>query len=241
MPMAAWLTSILLISTAFFHITIAQSFREDSTFLHEAQMHAIDLYTKNMGAQSHLYNGSEYIEYNSIAGEHPYYEAGWSDGVVFYDGEQYEHTPLLFDLSSDKVITENSNGRPLQLISGKIKYFILNGHTFVFLPEATVKEGFYDLLYNGEIKVYARRKKTLQKNISGTELEIKFKETVRYYIRKKENYILIRNKRDAFSALLDQKSELKRFARENHLRFKPNLELALTRMAQFYDQIPKQP
>ena len=239
--MAAWLTSILLISTAFFHITLAQSIREDSTFLQEAQVHAIDLYTRNMGEQSHLYNGSEYIEYYSIAGEHPYYEADWSDGVVFYDGEQYEHTPLLFDLSIDKLITENSNGRPLQLISEKIKYFILDGHTHVYLPEDKIIKGFYDLLYNGEIKIYARRKKTLQKNISGTELEIKFKETVRYYICKNENYILIRNKKDAFSALLDQKTELKRFVRENRLRFKPNLEVALTRMAQFYDQISKQP
>lgn len=241
MSIAAWLISLLLISTAFFHISHAQSIREDSTFLQEAQMHAIDLYTKNMGTQSHLFNGSEHIVYNSIAKEHPYYQADWSDGIVFYDGELYESIPLLYDLSTDKLIIENANGRPLQLISEKIKYFILDGHTHVYLPEDKIIKGFYDLLYNGEIKIYARRKKTLQKNISGTELEIKFKETVRYYLSKNENYILIRNKKDVLSALLDQKTELKRFVRENHLRFKSNLEVALTRMAQFYDQISKEP
>lgn len=241
MPMAAWLTSILLISTAFFHITIAQSIREDSTFLQEAKVHAIDLYSRNMRAQSHLFNGSEYIEYNSISGQHPYYEADWSDGVVFYDGELYERTPLLFDLSLDKLITENSNGRPLQLISEKIKYFILNGHTFVYLPENKIKEGFYDLLYNGEIKVYVRRKKALQKKVSGTALETTFEETVRYYILKKENYTLVKKKKDVFSALADHKNELKKFVHENHLRFKRNPEVALTQMAQFYDQISKEP
>ncbi len=131
MSIAAWLISFLLISPAFFPISHAQSIQEDSTFLREAEVHAIGLYSRNKRVQSHLFNGSEYIEYNSIAGEHPYYEADWSDGIVFYDGEQYEHTPVLFDLSLDKLITENSNGRPLQLISEKIKYFILNGHTFV--------------------------------------------------------------------------------------------------------------
>lgn len=241
MSIATWLIPLLLISPAFFHISHAQSIREDSTFLQEAKVHAIDLYTRNMRAQSHLFNGSEYLEYNSISGEHPYYEADWSDGIVFYDGEPYERTPLLFDLSIDKLITENSNGRPLQLISEKIKYFILNGHTFVYLPENKIKEGFYDLLYNGQIKVYARRKKSLQKKTSGSALEMKFEETVRYYILKKENYILIKRKKDVFSALADHKIELKKFVNENHLWFKRNPEVVLTRMAQFYDQISKEP
>jgi hypothetical protein len=44
-----------------------------------------------------------------------------------------------------------------------------------------------------------------------------------------------------FNALLDQKSGLKKFVRENHIRFRSNQATAMSLMARFYDQIPKQP
>jgi hypothetical protein len=176
---------LVLISTALVLPCQAQPAREDSA-PGDALTYALGLYAKNMGAQSHLYNGSEYIVYNSTAGEHPYYKSDWLDGTVFYDGERYDSVPLLYDLSTDKLITENAYGRPLQMITNKVKYFILDGHTFVYLPEAGIKEGFYDLLYAGETKVYKRTKKSLQKNISGTVLEKKFEESLQYFIHKNE-------------------------------------------------------
>jgi hypothetical protein len=232
----------LLLLTACIHAGNAQSIRGDSVFQDRSVDNAIALYAHSMGNQSHLFNGTEYIVYASSNGEHPYFNDDWTDGSVYYEGQHYGPVPLLYDLSTDKLVTENAHGAPMQLISRKIKYFTLNQHVFVNMRDSQVlKEGFYDLLYDGKTKVYAQRKKALQKNISGTELQKKFEESVRYFIYKEGSYFLVKNKKDVFTLFEDQKDPLKKFVRASHLHFRPSMETAIRQMAQFYDKTGAQP
>ena len=233
--------SLLLFSTSLLQPCLAQAVWNDSTLLKAALLNAIGVYEATMGAQSHLFNGSEYKMYSSMAGEHPYFMNDWSEGEVLYEGQRYTTVPLLYDLSGDKLITENESGRLLQLISEKVTYFILDSHTFVYLTGPKIKEGFYDRLYPGDTKIYKRIRKSLQKSISGTLLEKKFEESIQYFIYTRGNYIPARKKKDVFAALPDKSNELKKFLRENHIHFRSDPGAAMTRMARFYDQIQQQP
>ena len=127
----------------------------------------------------------------------------------------------------------------MELVSEKVERFSLLGHTFIWLePDTTTKieirSGFYDLLYDGQLKIIARRSKDLQKVLESTTLTIKFDEKVQYLILKNGTYFSVKNKASVLSALEDRKKDLKQFIARNHINFKDR-ENTLIRLAEFYE------
>ena len=72
---------ILLICGLSQHVTAQNA---DDTTLHENALNAIGVYYQNLGEESPLYNGSEYIEYAYTLQEgHPFFQV-----VDFINGKQ---------------------------------------------------------------------------------------------------------------------------------------------------------
>jgi hypothetical protein len=193
-------------------------------------------------SQSGLYNGVAFVEPPQTSYEQfPYYTTNdWLTGAVHYDGVLYENVALMYDIVSDYLITEISqNGTPIRLINEKIDYFVLNDLVFVKMDQTDLGKGFFARLYNGPTKVLVRYEKKKQEKIEDRALNIEYESKTRYYILKNEKYFSIRSKADLLKVLGDQKSELKQFIKQEHLRFTKKKEISLTKVARFYDNIPQ--
>lgn len=215
--------------------------QNDSTFVADARKNAIQLYTQSIGVQSHLFNGSEYREYVPQGDEFPYLYDDVMTGGIKYNGQVYENIPLQYDLEKDQVITSYPYGSTVQLIRSNVEYFDIEGHRFVRLDYDKVAEGFYDLLYDGKMKFYARREKQRVSRIYGNQAETYFDELVKHLILKDGVFYPVRGKRSVMALMKDRKKELKRALREKKMLFGENREKSVTLLLTRYEQITKSP
>src|SRR5262249_34328533 len=122
-------------------LSFGQTTRIDSSFVAEAKANSIARYSNSISGQSHLYNGSAYTEYISQRDEHPYFIDEWLDGTVTYDEEYYMNVPLLYDISSDRLIVDNPFSiKKVMLVNEKVAAFTIQDHRFVHLNNIEVPE-----------------------------------------------------------------------------------------------------
>jgi hypothetical protein len=232
------LTGLLLFSSLGGY---GQSTKIDTLFLTESKEKVVALYNATIQHQSRLYNGSDYIIYISKDEEHPYFGTDdWADGSIVYWEELYENVPLLYDLSSDQVIAEHERGSPIRLVQEKVQRFTILNHTFVRLlrdEKNRISDGFYDQLYNGKTKVYAKHSRTYRETLEAPRIIPHFDEGVRYYLVKDGNFHIVKSKASVIQVLGDRKSEVKSFLRKNRVRFNDDREKAIVRIAEFYDTL----
>jgi len=215
----------------------------DTAFLQATVHQAEDLYAAAVKTQMHLYNGSQYLDYDPIENEHPYFvDSDWSNGWIVYDFERYDNTPLLYNINNDKIVAEHYAGTFIDLIASKVSAFYIHGHTFRRLTPADdkrggISEGFYDILYDGKVKVIAKHTKKFIQVVQLHEYENSFEEKTHYYIVRDQNFFGVRSKKNALDILGDHKQELKTFLRSRKLSFKKQREQALIKMAAYYDTL----
>jgi hypothetical protein len=232
------LTGLLLFSSL---PGYCQTTKTDTAFLAQATTKAIALYSTTISHQSRLYNGNDYVIYLSKEEEHPYFGTDdWAYGSIVYWDELYENVPLLFDLSVDQVIVEHERGSPIRLIPEKVQRFTMMNHTFVRLlrdDKNKLADGFYDELYNGQTKVYAKYFRAYRETLEAPRIIPHFDASVRYYLVKDGNFHVVKSKGSVLQVLGDRKSELKSFLRKNRIRYNDDREKAIVRLAEFYDTL----
>ncbi|MBL7856663.1 MAG: hypothetical protein JNM57_03165 [Cyclobacteriaceae bacterium] len=188
------------------HIVFCQD-KQDTVFVQRSIQQAENLYHQSIAKQLNLYNGRDYKPYIPYGEEHPYFlKDDWTIGSIIYEADHYASIPLLFDLRSEKLLTENPfNGSMMELASSKVQQFEINGHTFVRLKQdknlSEVTEGFYELLYNGNLKLYARRKKNFQERPKGNIMQAEFDEKNKYFLFNGKAYVKVSNKSSLIKAL----------------------------------------
>jgi hypothetical protein len=237
-------TVILFIS---FLSTHGQKNLSDSLASSLAINFASDLYHKVTEGNSRLYNGIEYIDpyqRKLLDGDPYFFSDDWVDGDVFYDDQLYKNVALRYNIFSDKVVIEHSQiHTSIELIEEKIKYFIINEHLFIRLTPQEIsgplKEGFYNLLYAGESKVYVKRYKDIKEIIDQKSKTTQFLDRKKTYLFKDGQYLSISGKKSLINALVDKKNDVKRFISENRINYKKNPEPALVSIAKFYDSLDK--
>lgn len=253
-----WIFLLFFSSSTFSQLPPART-----AFLDSATRAANQLYTQTIGSNAVLYNGVEFKEY-IIRG----YDIGfpfflsddWLVGDITYCNKFFSNVYMMYDLVRDKVIIEHTYSHfKLELISEKIQRFSIpvqpspelpkgNGsddvHTFVMLVvDSTNKKiippGFYDLLYDGDVKVYAKRKKNIQ-NIRDSKTEItEYDEKILFYIYKNGTYFPVKSKSSVLNVFSERKTMIRKYLSENKIKFGENREYALKQSAKFYDESGK--
>jgi hypothetical protein len=243
------MTFLCCIQCCLSFITVAYSQHDSGTnnLTQTSLDHATAHHSQSAGAQLRLYNGSVYVGYRfSFKNGQPYFkgqEAG--TGTVLYDGILYRNVPMWYDLLSDKVIiTHHDEVSQLSLVREKVAYFILHGHTFVYLrPDSLVNTrltpGFYDLLYQGQVTLLARRINRLEQRTLPAGIERTLRLKVRYYIKRGGRYYAIKNQHALLQHLKDKKKELRQYIKQNKVEYGENQEHALVMMASYYDKLKK--
>ena len=213
----------------------------DDTTLHENALNAIGVYYQNLGEESPLYNGSEYIEYAYTLQEgHPFFQVvNFINGNVNVDGMIFHDVPMLYDIVKDQLIIQDfQKVYKINLPADRVRQFFLLGHLFVHLNASDqVKTGFYDQLYRGKISLFAKREKKILEKYSNIQIsKVVISQNV-YYIKKDGVYYTIKNKSSLFSALKSKKKEVQQYLKANDIKFKREPERAMIMAVKYYDQL----
>ncbi len=218
----------------------AQTLNADSSFLKQATQYAVGRYEQAIGGNELLYNGIEHIGYDPRLKVDPYFRSdSLKLGSIHYRDRDFV-LPMLYDLVKDVLIVEHPAGYRLELRSDQVNSFSLLGHTFVRLPanpEQAVRAGFYDVLYKGPSQLLARRTKIIRLNPTANGGYGQFEPATTYYLRRKDRYYVVKNRKTLLTALADQKKQLMVYARKQRIRFRPDLETAITTLTKQYDKL----
>jgi hypothetical protein len=240
------LDSFLLFTSCFAQGKSAQA---DTSHQASAVGHAVSVYHQAMSQQAHLFNGSEYLDYNQPKRGHQFFKTReWEDGTITYDGIVYPKLPMLYDLVKDLVVIghfdETGTSLNIRLNKERVQRFTLQGHTFVRIVgdssnSTSVAAGFYDLLYDGQVKVLAKRQKKYQQSVEDRHVILVFSSKDRYYIRVGDQYHLVKSKGSALKVFQEHRKELVRYLRQHKHNFSDDRELALVALAEQYDALTK--
>jgi hypothetical protein len=219
----------------------AQGVRGDTVFLSSSIKNTKALYEQWIGGQSHLYNGVDTKKYSDDIDEFAFYLPDWEDGSVFYDNELYVNVPLMYDQIADKLIVSHFYSHAeIELISMNVDWFSLRNHKFVHLGntalETGLEDGFYDLRYDGGIKLFVKRKKVIEEKIVMNKLESEVNTITRYFIFKDGHYYQVKKQSSVLTVLSDKKKALQAYAKQAHLDFKKSTEASIVQLVRYYDQ-----
>ena len=211
----------------------------DTLWVNQAIAHAQGVYNEHIKGESLLYSGTDFKKYIPIGDEFPYYLSDdWIEGTLVYDDQRYNNIWLYYDLSIDQVLVENYNfANTIQLVKERVHEFTLENHRFVNLMYLSNEPGFYEVLYEGKTKVYARHSKSFQSEIRFGELVNKFVKKTSYYILKENEFIPVSNKASVLQVFSDRKKEVNQAFRKYNLSFSDNKVQSLALMAEIYDQL----
>ncbi|MCJ8164846.1 hypothetical protein MKJ04_08320 [Pontibacter sp. E15-1] len=244
--LAAVAGTALLLNLVAIGVCGAQSLPADTAFVHSAVQNAEAVYKQAVGLQSHLYNGTEYVDYRKpyLDGDQFFVSKDMVRGDIWYDGAWHRQVPMLYDLVTDEVVMpHNIKGLLMRLINEKVDTFHLRGHTFVRLQadstgQDELRPGFYDLLYNGHAaKLLVRRTKNIQDRATPQGMEGEFRVSDKLYILKDGVYHQVRSKRAVFKVLKDEKKQLQRHAASQKLKFRKEKEQAILSTVSYYNSL----
>jgi hypothetical protein len=238
----------VLIYLFFFSTTpgFAQLSAPDSNFYKSAVSATINVYDRSTGDQSALYNCMLYTGYPFLfKSGSPFFDSTRLDtGSVTYDGKLYTHLPMLYENLKDLVLIKDI-GFFVQLNDKKLHDFTIPGHHFVWIEENQknnigIISGFYEVLYDGNIRVLKKNVKQIVDDLSSDNVVEKvITQSDHYYLEKDSTLFQIKNKRDIMHFLSDKKKEIKQFIKRNKLNFYEDKGNALTQITAYYEQITK--
>jgi len=226
-----------------FHTLHAQVSVKDSLIYTEAVKNLVASYHKNIGDQTGKYNGSQNAGYTvSFYEGHPYFFLQeLSKGSITYDNVLFDNVELLYDEVKDWVILQDSTHR-IQLVSQRLQAFTIFNQPFARLEKdaATpiVSTGFYQVLYDGEIKLYKKEIKIITEKFTNTpELKVLFEKVFYYYIKKGNRFYPIVKKKDFLKILNDKGKEINDFISIERLNFRKDKDNTLTKLVAYYEKL----
>ena len=180
----------------------------------------VALYDKKLAGSQQLYNGTEYKMHRSRNGEHPFFLSDkYIVGTLNYDGVRYPSVPMYFDIAKGQLVTPYYyDGTWMVFINELISGFELQGHQFHYVRDSIENlstPGFFEVLYDGKLKLYLRHTKAFQEIIEGTEIHAAFRESQEYFLVRGGRAIRWSEGERIPSLLKDNQADLRVFLRKN--------------------------
>lgn len=213
--------------------------RSDSIAINKA----LFFYKSSIKQQSGLYNGTAFYNFGDKAeGSSSFADSTLVNGKVIYNGFVHQNVPLNYDLYFEKLVSV-SDGNLFSLISEKVSEFTIKNHRFInifasMINGTSLSPGFYDLIYDGSIKIFAKRIKKLAFSTDQAKPYF-FKAKTSYYLERDRKYEEIRSEGSLLDLFQVQKNEMKKQLKENNIKFKKDPERAIIVMATYFDSLKK--
>ncbi|HYE55186.1 MAG TPA: hypothetical protein VD996_10095 [Chitinophagaceae bacterium] len=200
------------------------------------------MYISAVGGAANLYNGTEYTAiYPSTKGSAFLHAAGFQTGTISYQGVLYKEVPIAYDLVSNEIVIKGFKGQFTKLSAGKIDSFMVDGRTFVRLKadennKNRLPEDFYEILFNGKVKVYVKRKKQVERAFSAEE-PYRFASYNAYFVYKDGLYKQVTGRNGLIDVFRDKDNAIKDFVKDNKFDFRNGLEEAIVKTANYYSAL----
>jgi hypothetical protein len=210
-----------------------------------ASHQATAFYEQTINEQAHIYEGNEYISHDPRIRVHPYYLSdNMQAGTIHYNGVSYGQVEMMYDIvRSELAIKPPGGGYRLRVRTEYISAFTLGNHQFSRIvgdSAAGIPTGFYEVLYNGQVKALSHRLKTVHEDISSGSYQADYLQKDRFYILKDSVYYEVKSKRSLLNLFPAQARSLRKFIRTNSLKFNDNQrEEAVSRITKYYDELTK--
>lgn len=214
----------------------------DSSYASPDSVFAKQIYFSQRGEEAAIYSGRQFNEYSSSIEGHGYFMPAWQIGSVIYDKVHYEQVYMKYDLVKDQLIVapKGPNEIFISLFSPRVSGFSFNSNHFFRVNEdggeKTLPAGFYQELEKGKLTFLAKRSKQIKEKIQGTILTQRFEEYVKYYLCKTGTCFQIKNEKDIYKVVDDQRKELHQFMSKNKLKYRKDPEKTIQAAAAFYNQ-----
>ena len=196
-------------------------------------------YMTTVGSGSNLYNGSEYTAYYPQTNGTPFWDTvGFQKGIVSYEGVMYRGIPIAYDLVSNEVIIRDHRQIVIKLDPAKIDFFQVGGHLFVKFEgdefsQNTLPPDIYDLLFDGSMRVYVKRKKQVSRNFSA-DGRFAFMSFNAYFVYKDAMYHSISGKKDLLKLFHDKSDAIKTFWKQQKLNYRKDPDRMITETVKYY-------
>jgi len=235
---------ILLMSFSVNQASYAQTGIPLNLTVDSAISSTIAFYTQQAGARSAIYNGCEY-QFDRINVGHAFFNtARFTTGEIICEDICYPGIPMLYDIVRDVLVIQGLNQIQItSLASNRVSQFTCFGYTFIrksgnssigSVPEP----GFYQRLYDGRVKAWAKNKKTIDEVTDyGYQLKRVAIENSRYYIEKGGTYFEVDGKQSVLNVLRDKKKEISHFITKKKIKFKKDFNNALLQTVAHYCEI----
>ncbi|MBO9615343.1 MAG: hypothetical protein J7619_21770 [Dyadobacter sp.] len=225
--------------------TYAQGALAEASSAREVAAYPVSLYKNATSVSQNLYNGRQYYVYDSRMEEHQFYQQRrWLNGMVLYDGQQFDSIPMLYDIFHDELVIRHFNGDHVLLQTVKVDSFIVDNHHFARLEAGKdinpqMRTGFYDVVYGGKSRTLVRRTKSRQEKIVEKKVIAYYPEKNFFYVFRDGRYHSVHTKKSMLELFPEQKRELRKVLRENKIKFRKNRELAIVKMVETYDNLAR--
>jgi hypothetical protein len=181
----------------------AQSVASDTSLHQRAIASALKKVPRN---QKGLFFGTSYygVRYDIKKG-HPFFSSDLPlEGNLIYNGVRYPDEEFQYDILRDEVIFEHWTGQKIMLIRENIEQFTLQGHTFIYITNQDLEQGFYELLaVSGEVELIARREKKMK---GDPKVDAPyFIEATKYYLKKGGIFYRVKNSAEILNLLSDNR------------------------------------
>ncbi|MFT3676172.1 MAG: hypothetical protein QM781_09765 [Chitinophagaceae bacterium] len=205
-----------------------------------AEDSTIARYLSNRGELLPIYNGRQFSSgYAAIKGSAFYAVKDWTMGSVCYEGVWYHQLPLLYDIYRDELLLRHPSGIPLVLYGDRVQAFEFNDLKFVRLSAEQTgmpRTGYYEVLEQGPLTIYAYRFRLLEERIVDQHVEKEFMDKSRYYAVWKNEVISVSSQKQLSGITRDKRQEIQQALKAAGVRFKKNPAEALKIIAHTFNQ-----
>jgi len=236
---------IVLISIGSVTLCHAQVSAFDTAAFKSKANVALNYYESNIGEQSEIYNGPEYVFLPRSAKGSPYLDdkIDYTNSNLRYNGHWYYNIPLLYDVFKGVLVsTQLQSKAPYILIERYVSDFFVYGRHFVYIAaidsaKSKLRQGYYEQLYAGKSKVLCKHEKTRIENVSTQGVDVTFFDKQTYYIIKGGAIYTVNSKGSILDVFDDRKKELNNYLKTINLDYKENKGASMAKIAAYYDQI----
>jgi hypothetical protein len=221
----------------------AQPAFPDSAVYAVSVSNCLRLYYQRAKENLQVYRGSQYIRYGIKTQGFLFFESNdMLSGSLIYQGAFYPDVKLYYDLVSDNLIINNYSGNAqINLPKIKTDAFRIGGSSFVRLNADKEKgklrgSGFYEILFtSGDIGVYDKMEKKLNfpsKDEAPAYIQYNF-----YFVKLNGRFYPIDDESSLLDLFQDKKVQVKKFIKENKIRFKKDRQSAIVKTTAYYSQL----
>jgi hypothetical protein len=227
---------LLLFTILVYNVLFSQNYSQDS-LNNVSVFNGINYYKDKLGGFVFINNGVEYTASFPKSSGHPFLDNSFYNGFVTFNGVWYSDVPLKLDLVNQELVIMNNHSLLSIVDKSKVENFEMNKRNFIHLSKEkypfVFDFGFYELLYQNDISVYAKRSKFVQPATKIDELN-SFTQVNRYFIIKGQKFHAIKREKDLFNLFTKNKTGVKEILKTKKIKFKNNPEQAILAVVDYY-------